>query len=131
MLILLVDDDLYVRFCVWRVLRAAGFSVLSAGDGTSALEVSRNHPGTIDLLLSDVIMPQMGGLELGRTLLVERPGIKVLLMSAGLQVIDHGSIDQLPFVQKPFTTGELRDAIEALLGPTPKCSELDYPPVDA
>ena len=66
MVILLVDDDVGVQFYAWRLLKAAGFTVLTADDGRAALEASRNYPGVIDLLLSDVDMPRMDGLELYR-----------------------------------------------------------------
>jgi CheY-like chemotaxis protein len=84
MVILLAEDDVGLQFFVWRLLRDDGFSVLAAGDGIAALEVSRNHPGAIDLLLSDVEMPRMGGLELARSIKAERPGIKVIMMSGVL-----------------------------------------------
>jgi DNA-binding response OmpR family regulator len=54
MVILLADDDVGVRFFVRRLLKADGFTVLTAGDGKAALEASRNFPGSIDLMLSDV-----------------------------------------------------------------------------
>ena len=73
MIILLAEDDVGLRFFVWRLLRADGLSGLAASDGMAALEVSRNHPGTIDLLLSDVEMPRIGGLELCKSIVAERP----------------------------------------------------------
>ena len=84
MVILLAEDDVGVQFFVWSLLKAEGFTVLTAGDGKAALEASRNHPGSIDLLLSDVGMPRMDGLELCKTIAAERPGIKVLMMSGVL-----------------------------------------------
>jgi DNA-binding NtrC family response regulator len=117
MIILLAEDDVGLRFFVWRLLRADGFSVLTASDGIAALEVSRNHPGTIDLLLSDVEMPRMGGLELCKSIVAERPGTKVLVMSGDLRVREQASMNELPFIQKPFTVTALRDSLEALLGP--------------
>jgi two-component system cell cycle sensor histidine kinase/response regulator CckA len=85
MIILLAEDDLGVQFLIWRLLKADGHTVLTAGDGKAAEEASCNHPGPIDLLISDVGMPRMGGLELCRNVAVERPGIKVLIMSGDLQ----------------------------------------------
>jgi DNA-binding response OmpR family regulator len=117
MVILLVEDDVGIQFFVWRLLRANGLSVLTASDGIAALEVSRNHPGAIDLLLSDVGMPRMGGLELCNNIAVERPGIKMLMMSGDLRLREQASMNGLPFLQKPFTPTALRDSIEALLGP--------------
>ena len=99
------------------MLNTDGFTVLTAGDGTYALAASRNYPGTIDLVLSDVEMPRMDGLELCRNLTNERPEIKVLMMSGALEGREQVSMSGLPFLQKPFTDTSLRDAIEALLGP--------------
>ena len=103
MVILLVEDDVGVQFMIWKLLRADGFSVLTAGDGVAALEVFRNHPGSIDLLLSDVGMPRMGGLELSQKLCEERPGIKMLMMSGDPSYREQVSMNGLPFLQKPFT----------------------------
>ena len=119
MVILLVEDDLGVQFFVWRLLKDAGFTVLTAGDGEAALEESRNYLGSIDLLLSDVEMPRMGGLELCKIITAERPGIKVLMMSGEPWCKEQVSVSELPFLQKPFTLNALRDSIEALLGPIP------------
>jgi DNA-binding response OmpR family regulator len=125
MMILLVEDDMGVQFFVQKLLRADGFSVLTAGDGIAALEVSRKHPGAIDLVLSDVGMPRMGGLELCKTIAAERPGIKVLMMSGDASCKEQVSVSGLQFLQKPFTLTALRDSIEALLGPIPQCSDGD------
>ena len=117
MVILLVEDDVHVQYFFWNLLKADGYTVLTAGDGKAALEVSRNYPGSIDLLLSDVEMPRMGGLELWKNITAERPGIKVLMMSGALEGREEVSMSGLPVLQKPFTDSSLRDAIEALLGP--------------
>jgi DNA-binding response OmpR family regulator len=119
MVILLAEDDVGVRFYIWKLLRADGFTVLTAGDGIAALEVSRNHPGAIDLLLSDVDMPVMGGLELCQAIAEERTGIKVLMMSGGVGGKEQVRMKGLPFLQKPFTGTALRQSIKALLGPNP------------
>jgi|ERR1019366_3436853 DNA-binding response OmpR family regulator len=117
MVILLVEDDLGVQFYISRLLKADAFTVLTAGDGHAALEASRNYPGAIDLLISDVEMPRMGGLELCKDIMAERPEIKVLVMSGDLRRGEQASLNGLPFLQKPFTLTTLRDSIEALLGP--------------
>ena len=117
MVILLVEDDVGVQFYVWKLLKADGYTVLTAGDGKAALEASRNCPGSIDLLMSDVEMPGMGGLELCKNIAAERPGIKVLVMSDEPSCEEQAAMNGLPFLQKPFTSTALRDSIEALLGP--------------
>ena len=119
MVILLVEDDVHVQHFIWKLLKADGHTVLASRDGKAALEASRKHSGIIDLLLSDVEMPRMGGLELFRNIAAERPGIKVLMMSGALEGRDQVSMSGLPFLQKPFTETALRDSIKALLGPIP------------
>lgn len=119
MVILLVDDDVHVQYFVWKLLKTDGFTILTAGDGQAALQASDNYPGTIDLLLSDVEMPRMGGLELCGKLLAVRPGTKVLMMTGDIQSGEQTCESGLPVLQKPFTSTALRDSIEALLGPMP------------
>ena len=117
MVILLVEDDVSVQLLIWKSLKADGFTILTAGDGEVALEESRNHSGSIDLLLSDVQLPLMSGLELCEKISAERPGIKVLMMSGDPSVREQVSMHGLPFIQKPFTPTSLRDSIEALISP--------------
>jgi CheY-like chemotaxis protein len=119
MVILLADDDVQVQYFIWKLLKADGFTVLAAGNGEFALEASRSYPGHIDLLLTDMEMPQMNGLALYRNILTERPGIKALVMSGDLQWRDQLAVNGLPFLQKPFTPSALRQSIQALLGPVP------------
>src|ERR1700694_3695009 len=119
MVVLLAENDGGVRFTVWNLLKADGFTVLNAGDDEAALELSRSYPGTIDLLLSDIDMPRVGGLELCQIIAAERPGIKVLMMLGGLQGIEQVRMKGWPFLQKPFTAAALRGSIQALLGPNP------------
>ena len=118
MVILLVDEDLGTQFSIWKLLKADGFTVQTAGDGKAALEVSRNYPGSIDLLLSDM-STRMGGLELCHTIAAERPGIKQLMMSVEVWGREQASTEGLPFLQKPFSVTALRNSIAALLGPFP------------
>jgi DNA-binding response OmpR family regulator len=118
MVILLVDEDLGTQFSIWKLLRADGFTVLTAGDGKAALEASRNYSGSIDLLLSDM-GTRMGGLELCHTIAAERPGIKQLMMSVEVWGREQASMEGLPFLQKPFSVTALRNSIEGLLGPIP------------
>ncbi len=109
--ILLVEDEQAVRQALARFLRTQGYRVLTAADGVAGLETARQHEGAIDLLLSDVVMPRMNGLELARRLLRERGDLKVLLMS-GYAETGHVADDALEppesaFLQKPFTTEAL------------------------
>ena len=68
----------------------------------------------------DMDMPFMGGHELCQNIAVERPGIKVLLMSGGVGAKEQGRINGLPFLQKPFNATALRHSIKTLLGPMPR-----------
>jgi DNA-binding NtrC family response regulator len=114
--ILLAEDDMGVRFLIWKLLKAEGFTVLIAGDGKAALEASRNYAGAIDLLVSDVRMPRMGGLELAKNIAIERPGIKALLISGDSLARDQVALSGLPFLEKPFSQTALRNSIAAVLG---------------
>jgi len=117
MVILCVEDDLGMLHYILRLLKADGHRVLAAGDGEAALKVSRSFSGCIDLLVSDVEMPQMNGLELRRIILAERPNIRTLMMSGAFEGREKVSMLGLPFLQKPFYVEALRDAVEAVLGP--------------
>jgi PAS domain S-box-containing protein len=79
--VLLVDDNDSIRSAVTAVLVICGYRVLQAANGQEGLEVSRGHTGGIDLVITDVVMPQMGGPELVKQLVANRPGIKVIYMS--------------------------------------------------
>ena len=100
--ILVVDDNEFVLTTVAKILAAAGFHVLSAGDGVAALKLAGETEQHIDLLLSDVDMPGMSGPDLGEALKKERPDIHVMLMSGGsngnLLVLNYG----WAYIQKPF-----------------------------
>jgi len=117
MVVLCAEDDDRILLFLSRLLIADGFTVLSAGDGEAALELSRNYSGSIDLLLSDVKMPRMNGLELCEIMASERPETKVLMMSGDFESREQVSMRGLAFVQKPFTARSLQESIERLLGP--------------
>jgi DNA-binding response OmpR family regulator len=117
--ILCAEGDVHVQYLIWKLLKADGFTVLTAGKSEFALEASRSYPGPIDLLLTDMEMPRMSGLELCRNIRAERPGIKVLMISDDLLEREQVFVNGLTFLQKPFTPTALRDSIEALLGPIP------------
>lgn len=116
MVILCADDDLGIQRFVLNVLKADGHTVLTAGDGAAALEASRSFSGSIDLVLTDVVMPKMDGLELWSNIKTERPGIKVLMMSGALAAREQASMAGLPILQKPFTPRDLRASVETVLG---------------
>jgi DNA-binding NtrC family response regulator len=114
--ILIVDDEYLVLGLVRRVLADAGFCVLEAGSGAQALEVSKAHLGTIDVLLADLKMPGMSGRELAARLLKERPGTRIIYMSGySDHLSDPGPNEHFEFVPKPFNRTSLLSKICAQL----------------
>jgi PAS domain S-box-containing protein len=118
--VLVVEDEPVVRELVRETLRRAGYAVLTAIDGLDGLEVSRRHGGAIDLVVTDVVMPRMGGRELAERLRVERPGVKMLFMSGYPN--DAFDLTDLPgaapdFISKPFTSRDLVARTQGLLHP--------------
>jgi two-component system cell cycle sensor histidine kinase/response regulator CckA len=117
--ILLVEDDDRIRAAFTSLLQMKGFEVLGASDGVEALAVSRSHTGAIDLLISDCVMANMSGPELGRTLRVERPQIKIIHMSGYTDdtVPPNMTMDpEAVFLGKPVTLAVLMKTIEELCG---------------
>ena len=115
--LLLVEDDASVRRLLRRMLGRMGFHVLEAANGVQALAVAKEYRGDIDVLLSDVSMPQMGGVELGRRLLRQRPTVRVLLVTGHAE--DDVSLPGARLLCKPFRQEELSWALEALLAGKP------------
>jgi two-component system cell cycle sensor histidine kinase/response regulator CckA len=116
--ILVVDDDTAVRQVAARVLQRVGYRVLQAGEGAEALSVARAHPGRLDLLLTDVVMPGMNGRELGERLTEERPETRLLYMSAYTEdevVLRGVRVADVAFVYKPFSLDGLADAVRQAL----------------
>jgi PAS domain S-box-containing protein len=116
--ILVVEDEEVVRTLACRGLREQGYTVLEAKHGREALEqVERNHQ-QIDLVISDVVMPELSGRELGSHLAVLRPELPVLYMSGytGDDVIRRGLLEPgVPFQQKPFTPEGLARKVREML----------------
>jgi PAS domain S-box-containing protein len=116
--VLLVEDDDAVRQLNLEVLRAAGYAALEARHAGEALVIAERHSGPIQLLITDVVMPHMSGLELVERMSVVRPGVRVLLVSgyADDAVLRHGrGAENWPFLQKPFPPDALlRKAREVL-----------------
>jgi signal transduction histidine kinase/ActR/RegA family two-component response regulator len=119
--ILMAEDEPGVRAVTERMLRRGGYHVISASDGVEALARARAHPGTIHLLLTDVVMANMGGVELARKLERERPGLRVLYMSGYHwepgRSPDHPA-SHIDYLEKPFTFESLMGKVaETLAGP--------------
>lgn len=113
--IILVEDETLVREITARVLGRAGYNVLEARDGEEAIQLVRRHNGHIDLVITDVVMARMGGLELARRVAKEQPGLPILLMS-GYSAEEMPENDlTIGFLQKPFTPRELLQKVATLL----------------
>ena len=112
--ILLAEDDPAVRSSCERILTRAGYTVVAAADGPSALECMAASPTAFDLLLSDVVMPGMSGSELARRVRERQPDIGVLFMSGyadDVTVHDALAASVVTCVAKPFTVRELNEAV--------------------
>jgi CheY-like chemotaxis protein len=118
--ILLAEDEPALRELTREVLEEHGYAVLEAGSGDGALKRAEEYPGTIDLLLTDVVMPRMSGRELADRLTRLRPGLRVMFMSGYTDdaVVRHGvSAPSAAFIQKPFgpesLLAKVREVLEA------------------
>lgn len=101
--ILVVDDEESVRLLLSTLLERDSFTVLLANDGQHALEVSRGHSGKISALVTDYKMPRLDGLQLAKTLVAERPDIRVMIMSGRMSNPESLKRCGFPMLPKPFT----------------------------
>ena len=116
--ILLVEDEAAVREAAKRMLRKYGFTVIEAKNGQDALMQWDREQSTVDVVLTDVVMPTMGGAELARELRQRRPNLKVVFMSGYTQgTLELSSLDESAsrFLPKPFTTDQLIGTLRELL----------------
>ena len=115
---LLVDDEQPVRGYVSAVLRQGGFEVVEAADGTDALAMVQRMHGTVDVLVTDIKMPHMTGIELVRAVKNEYPGIPVVYISGeSLREELHNPRTRVAFLQKPFGPGAILSAIRTVIAP--------------
>jgi signal transduction histidine kinase/DNA-binding response OmpR family regulator len=120
-IVLLVEDDPGVRMLATRVLRQLGYTVLEAKDGHEALQLAGAYEGSIDLLLTDVVMPKLGGAELAAQLLGHNPDLKIIYMSGYTEdrvVQDSWAEVGVAFLSKPFSEAALAQIIRATLDGT-------------
>jgi DNA-binding NtrC family response regulator len=116
--VLVVEDQLQVRRTLAHLLEGAGYHVITAENAEDALDIVRKRDGRIDLLVSDVIMPGVTGIELSRRLRATYPRLAVLLISgfAGAELGDLAELgDNVVFLQKPFDAVSLTSAVRAAL----------------
>jgi len=116
--ILIAEDEDAVRRAAQRILERAGYRILTATGGADAVRLCEQHRGEIDLLLTDVVMPEMSGRELERRVMGTDPKLKVLFMSgyADDAIVHHGVLDPgTRFIGKPFSVRELRQKVREVL----------------
>jgi signal transduction histidine kinase/CheY-like chemotaxis protein len=117
--VLVVEDDQVVRKLTCTLLQGAGYKVLEAQDVRHAIELLQSQRGQIGLVLTDLVMPELGGLELVEKMRQICPEIKVLYTSGYSDevIVRHGHLEEgTPFIQKPFSAGDLLRKIQVALG---------------
>ena len=120
--ILLVEDEESVRELVRITLVSRGYKVLEAEDGDAGLRVAESFKGDIDILITDVVMPGIGGRELAKKLLALRPGISVLFLSGYTEdavITEAAPGPATAFLQKPFTLQNLAKKVREILRARP------------
>jgi PAS domain S-box-containing protein len=120
--VLLVEDECSVREYVRELLEENGYRVLEAGSGGDALAVCDGFIGTIDLVLTDVVLPDLGGSRLAEALQRSRPDVRILYMSgyADDAVVRHGILQgSVAFIEKPFSSSALAAKVRDVLGRAP------------
>jgi len=117
--ILLVEDEAAVREATKRMLRKFGFTVIEARDGEEALGLWKRNAESVDVVLTDVVMPTMGGAELARVLREQSPDLRVVFMSGYTQgTLEPSTMDDAAtrFLPKPFTSDQLVGTLRELIG---------------
>jgi len=115
--VLVVDDDAAIRSFVTNTLTQFGYTCLCATNGSEALQLAQNSQETIDLLLTDVVMPEMNGPELATLFSKQSPGSKIIFMSGYMSDVDFSDIvaRKDAFLQKPVTPQKLLNKLEEVL----------------
>jgi two-component system, cell cycle sensor histidine kinase and response regulator CckA len=127
--VLLVEDEEQVRAIASNILRRQGYQVIPAQNASEALLICERHPGRIDLLLTDVVMPQMSGPDLAKRLAATRPEMRVLCMSGYTDdsIVRHGVLERgVAFVQKPITPALLTQKVREVLEWEDVSAEVDH-----
>jgi two-component system cell cycle sensor histidine kinase/response regulator CckA len=121
--ILLVEDEEGVRAVLNELLTGLGFAVLQAANGAEAVDLARGRDGTIDLVITDMVMPVMSGQELARHLAELRPGLRILYMSAfASNIYSPGALANAlaDYIAKPFDLDSFVDKVRELLARPPR-----------
>jgi len=116
--ILVVEDDLPILEITRKILSGIGYTVLTADTPKEAMRLAKEHTGKISLLLTDMIMPEMNGIELANSLQLFFPDLKLLFMSGYTAnvIAHHGVLDKgAHFIQKPFTKKDLAKIVRKVL----------------
>jgi two-component system cell cycle sensor histidine kinase/response regulator CckA len=129
--VLVVEDEKALRTLVERVLCRAGYIVLTAANGVEALRIFEQHRGSLHLLLTDVVMPEMNGKELADQLVLQSPNLKVLYMSGYTDeaIVHRGvTVPGTHFISKPFNPAQLTRMVRKVLdGEAPSDQPGDEP----
>ncbi len=115
--ILLVEDESIVREITGEVLSHAGYHVLASGNAKEALQKASEHPGRIDMLLTDVVMPEMNGADLAHHMLHRQPDLITIFMSgyAEHDLLRHAEFVPAMHLQRPFTVNMLLSRVAEAL----------------
>lgn len=117
--ILLADDDAATRDLVKRALESDGHAVSATGDGADALDTFKVSPAGYDIVVTDIEMPGLDGVNLAKAVLAASPAIKVVLMSGFGESLERGrwiEPARLGVIAKPFTLEQIRAAVRTVLG---------------
>ncbi len=120
--ILLVEDEPLILEITTKMLEHLGYQILSASTPGEAISLAQKHAGEIDLLVTDVVMPEMNGRELAQNLLSLYPGLKCLFMSGYTSdvIAHHGVLEEgVSFIQKPFAMNDLAAKVKNIIHPKP------------
>jgi two-component system, cell cycle sensor histidine kinase and response regulator CckA len=116
--ILVVEDEKAVRDLTVKMLKRQGYEILTAASGAEAIQIVQAHAGSISLLLTDVVMPNMSGRQLADVITRSRPGIKVLFLSGYTEeaIVNHGVLEEgVEFLTKPFSREGLGRKVREVL----------------
>jgi two-component system cell cycle sensor histidine kinase/response regulator CckA len=118
--VLVVEDEVAILKLIAKILTKLGYVILTSKSAIQAIDLAKGHPGAIDLLITDVIMPEMNGRDLANQLVALRPTLKCLFMSGytASVIARQGVLDEgVHFMQKPFTSRSLAAKVQEVLRP--------------